>query len=159
GKIAKGKSQVDESMLTGESVPVTQSVDDEVIGGSINREGSLTIQAEKLMNESHLTQVIDTAKESQRTKSIAHELTNKAANWLFYIAVAVGIITFIVWISIGATVDASIMRLVTVLVIACPHALGLAAPLVISVSTSLAAKHGLLIRKRPQFENARKIDA
>src|SRR5699024_12446092 len=79
--------------------------------------------------------------------------------WLYYIVVVAGIITFIVLISIGATVDASIMRLVTVLVIACPHALGLAAPLVISVSTSHAAKHGLLIRKRPQFENARKIDA
>ena len=159
GKIVKGKSQVDESMLTGESVPVTKSVDDEVIGGSINREGSLTIEVEKLMNESYLTQVIDMVKESQRTKSKTQDVTNKAAKWLFYIAVAAGIITFIVWISIGATVDASIMRLVTVLVIACPHALGLAAPLVISVSTSLAAKHGLLIRKRPQFENARKIDA
>jgi len=159
GKIVKGKSQVDESMLTGESVPVTKSVDDEVIGGSINREGSLTIEVEKLMNESYLTQVIDMVKESQRTKSKTQDVTNKAAKWLFYIAVAAGIITFIVWISIGATVDASIMRLVTVLVIACPHALGLAAPLVISVSTSLAAKHALLIRKRPQFENARKIDA
>src|SRR5690625_7603686 len=93
------------------------------------------------MNESYLTQVIDMVRESQRTKSKTQDVTNKAAKWLFYIAVAAGIITFIVWISIGATVDASIMRLVTVLVIACPHALGLAAPLVISVSTSLASKH------------------
>jgi len=159
GKIVKGKSQVDESMLTGESVPVGKSVDDEVIGGSINREGSLTIEVEKLMNESYLTQVIDMVRESQRTKSKTQDVTNKAAKWLFYIALAAGIITFIVWISIGATIDTSIMRLVTVLVIACPHALGLAAPLVISVSTSLAAKHGLLIRKRPQFEKARKINA
>ena len=159
GKIVKGKSQVDESMLTGESVPVGKSVDDEVIGGSINREGSLTIEVEKLMNESYLTQVIDMVRESQRTKSKTQDVTNKAAKWLFYIALAAGIITFIVWISIGATIDTAIMRLVTVLVIACPHALGLAAPLVISVSTSLAAKHGLLIRKRPQFENARKINA
>ncbi|MCK1977292.1 copper-translocating P-type ATPase [Jeotgalicoccus huakuii] len=159
GKIVKGKSQVDESMLTGESVPVGKSVDDEVIGGSINREGSLTIEVEKLMNESYLTQVIDMVRESQRTKSKTQDVTNKAAKWLFYIALAAGIITFIVWISIGATIDAAIMRLVTVLVIACPHALGLAAPLVISVSTSLAAKHGLLIRKRPQFEKARKINA
>ena len=159
GKIVKGKSQVDESMLTGESVPVGKSVDDEVIGGSINREGSLTIEVEKLMNESYLTQVIDMVRESQRTKSKTQDVTNKAAKWLFYIALAAGIITFIVWISIGATIDTAIMRLVTVLVIACPHALGLAAPLVISVSTSLAAKHGLLIRKRPQFEKARKINA
>ena len=159
GKIVKGKSQVDESMLTGESVPVGKSIDDEVIGGSINREGSLTIEVEKLMNESYLTQVIDMVRESQRTKSKAQDVTNKAAKWLFYIALAAGIITFIVWISIGATVDTAIMRLVTVLVIACPHALGLATPLVISVSTSLAAKHGLLIRQRPQFENARKINA
>ena len=159
GKIVKGKSQVDESMLTGESVPVGKSVDDEVIGGSINREGSLTIEVEKLMNESYLTQVIDMVRESQRTKSKTQDVTNKAAKWLFYIALAAGIITFIVWISVGATIDTAIMRLVTVLVIACPHALGLAAPLVISVSTSLAAKHGLLIRKRPQFEKARKINA
>ncbi len=159
GKIVKGKSQVDESMLTGESVPVEKSVDDEVIGGSINREGSLTIEVEKLMNESYLTQVIDIVRESQRTKSKTQDVTNKAAKWLFYIALAAGIITFIAWISIGATIDTAIIRLVTVLVIACPHALGLAAPLVISVSTSLAAKHGLLIRKRPQFEKARKINA
>lgn len=159
GKIVKGKSQVDESMLTGESVPVGKSVDDEVIGGSINREGSLTIEVEKLMNESYLTQVIDMVRESQRTKSKTQDVTNKAAKWLFYIALAAGIITFIAWISVGATIDTAIMRLVTVLVIACPHALGLAAPLVISVSTSLAAKHGLLIRKRPQFEKARKINA
>lgn len=159
GKIVKGKSQVDESMLTGESVPVEKSVDDEVIGGSINREGSLTIEVEKLMNESYLTQVIDMVRESQRTKSKTQDVTNKAAKWLFYIALAAGIITFIAWISIGATIDTAIIRLVTVLVIACPHALGLAAPLVISVSISLAAKHGLLIRKRPQFEKARKINA
>lgn len=159
GKIVKGKSQVDESMLTGESVPVEKSINDEVIGGSINREGSLNIEVEKHRKESYLTQVIDMVRESQRTKSRTQDVTNKAAKWLFYIALAAGIITFIVWIVVGATVDTAIMRLVTVLVIACPHALGLAAPLVVSVSTSLAAKHGLLIRKRPQFEKARKINA
>ena len=159
GKIVKGKSQIDESMLTGESVPVTKSVNDEVIGGSINREGSLTIEVEKLMDESYLNQVIEMVKESQKTKSKTQDITNQAAKWLFYIALAAGIITFIVWISIGATVDTAIQRTVTVMVITCPHALGLAAPLVISVSTALSAKHGLLIRKRPQFERARNIDA
>ena len=159
GKIIKGKSQVDESMLTGESVPVVKSAGDEVIGGSINREGSLTVEIEKLMDESYLNQVIEMVKESQKTKSRTQDITNQAAKWLFYIALAAGIITFIVWVAIGSTVDTAIQRMVTVMVITCPHALGLAAPLVISVSTALSAKHGLLIRKRPQFERARNIDA
>ncbi|WP_342389272.1 copper-translocating P-type ATPase [Salinicoccus bachuensis] len=159
GKIIKGKSQVDESMLTGESVPVVKSAGDEVIGGSINREGSLTVEIEKLMDESYLNQVIEMVKESQKTKSRTQDITNQAAKWLFYIALAAGIITFIVWLAMGSTVDTAIQRMVTVMVITCPHALGLAAPLVISVSTALSAKYGLLIRKRPQFERARNIDA
>ncbi|WP_262409531.1 heavy metal translocating P-type ATPase [Salinicoccus roseus] len=159
GKIIKGESQVDESMLTGESVPVVKSVGDEVIGGSINREGSLTVEIEKLMDASYLNQVIEMVKDSQKTKSRTQDVTNKAAKWLFYIALAAGIITFIVWLVIGSTVDTAIQRMVTVMVITCPHALGLAAPLVISVSTALSAKHGLLIRNRPQFEQARNINA
>lgn len=159
GKIIKGHSQVDESMLTGESVPVAKSAGDEVIGGSINREGSLTVEIEKLMDESYLNQVIEMVKESQKTKSRTQDITNQAAKWLFYIALAAGIITFVVWLSIGSTVDTAVQRMVTVMVITCPHALGLAAPLVISVSTALSAKYGLLIRKRPQFERARNIDA
>ncbi|OZT78182.1 copper-translocating P-type ATPase [Salinicoccus roseus] len=159
GKIIKGESQMDESMLTGESVPVVKSVGDEVIGGSINREGSLTVEIEKLMDASYLNQVIEMVKDSQKTKSRTQDVTNKAAKWLFYIALAAGIITFIVWLSIGSTVDTAIQRMVTVMVITCPHALGLAAPLVISVSTALSAKYGLLIRNRPQFEQARNINA
>lgn len=159
GKIIKGESQVDESMLTGESVPVVKSAGDEVIGGSINREGSLTVEIEKLMDASYLNQVIEMVKDSQKTKSRTQDVTNKAAKWLFYIALAAGIITFIVWLAIGSTVDTAIQRMVTVMVITCPHALGLAAPLVISVSTALSAKHGLLIRNRPQFEQARNINA
>ena len=157
GTIVKGTSQV-ESMLTGESVPTEKTVDDEVIGGSINREGSLTIKVEKLMDESYLNQVIEMVKESQETKSKTQDITNRAAKWLFYIALAAGIITFIIWISIGADIDTAIQRTVTVMVITCPHALGLAAPLVVAVSTALSAKHGLLIRNRPQFEQARNID-
>lgn len=159
GTIVKGTSQVDESMLTGESVPTEKTVDDEVIGGSINREGSLTIKVEKLMDESYLNQVIEMVKESQETKSKTQDITNRAAKWLFYIALAAGIITFIIWINIGADIDTAIQRTVTVMVITCPHALGLAAPLVVAVSTALSAKHGLLIRNRPQFEQARNIDA
>lgn len=159
GKIIKGESQVDESMLTGESVPVVKSAGDEVIGGSINREGSLTVEIEKLIDASYLNQVIEMVKDSQKTKSRTQDVTNKAAKWLFYIALAAGIITFIVWLAIGSTVDTAIQRMVTVMVITCPHALGLAAPLVISVSTALSAKHGLLIRNRPQFEQARNINA
>lgn len=159
GKIIKGESQVDESMLTGESVPVVKSVGDEVIGGSINREGSLTVVIEKLIDASFLNQVIEMVKDSQKTRSRTQDVTNKAAKWLFYIALAAGIITFIVWLAIGSTVDTAIQRMVTVMVITCPHALGLAAPLVISVSTALSAKHGLLIRNRPQFEQARNINA
>ncbi|MFC0015319.1 heavy metal translocating P-type ATPase [Allobacillus sp. GCM10007490] len=159
GTIVKGTSQVDESMLTGESVPTEKTVDDEVIGGSINREGSLTIKVEKLMDESYLNQVIEMVKESQETKSKTQDITNRAAKWLFYIALAAGIITFIIWVSIGADINTAIQRTVTVMVITCPHALGLAAPLVVAVSTTLSAKHGLLIRNRPQFEQARNIDA
>ncbi len=159
GKIIKGESQVDESMLTGESVPVVKSAGDEVIGGSINREGSLTVEIEKLIDASFLNQVIEMVKDSQKTRSRTQDVTNKAAKWLFYIALAAGIITFIVWLAIGSTVDTAIQRMVTVMVITCPHALGLAAPLVISVSTALSAKHGLLIRNRPQFEQARNINA
>lgn len=159
GKIIKGRSQVDESMLTGESAPVEKDVDDEVIGGSINREGSLTVEVEKLLDDSYLTQVIDMVKASQETKSKTQDVTNKAAKWLFYIALAAGVVTFIVWLAIGSTMDTAIQRTVTVMIITCPHALGLAAPLVVSVSTALSARHGLLVRNRPQFEQARNINA
>ncbi|WP_027964692.1 heavy metal translocating P-type ATPase [Halalkalibacillus halophilus] len=159
GKIIKGKSQVDESMLTGESAPVTKSEGDEVIGGAINKEGSLTIEVEKMMQDSYLSQVIEMVKNSQKTKSRTQDFTNRAAKWLFYIALIAGLTTFVVWIILGATADMAIQRTVTVMVITCPHALGLAAPLVISVSTALSARHGLLIRNRTQFENARNINA
>ncbi|SDJ46359.1 heavy metal translocating P-type ATPase [Salimicrobium halophilum] len=159
GTITEGKSAIDESMLTGESVPVEKGTEEEVIGGSINKEGSLTIEVKKLGEDSYLSQVITLVEEAQNSKSRAQDFANRAAKWLFYLALSAGIITFIVWLSLGYPVDMAVERMVTVMVITCPHALGLAAPLVVAVSTSLSAKQGLLIRNRTQFENARNVDA
>ncbi|HLR41964.1 MAG TPA: heavy metal translocating P-type ATPase [Pseudogracilibacillus sp.] len=159
GTIIDGSSTVDESMLTGESVPVDKQKDDEVIGGSINNEGSLTVQVEKTGEESYLSQVIQVVKEAQESKSRTQDLTNRAAKWLFYLALAAGLITFIIWYSLGYSFDVAIERMVTVMVITCPHALGLAAPLVVAVSTSLSAEKGLLIRNRANFEKARTLNA
>lgn len=158
GIILEGATTIDESMLTGESVPVEKEKGNEVIGGSINNEGSLTIQVEKTGEASYLSQVIQVVKEAQQSKSRTQDITNKAAKGLFYIAIFSGVITFVIWISFGFSFDTAIERMVTVMVITCPHALGLAAPLVVAVSTSLAAEKGLLIRNRANFELARKVD-
>src|SRR5699024_2433068 len=146
-------------MLTGESVPVEKEAGLEAIGGSINGEGSLVISVMKTGSETYLSQVITLVKEAQESKSRAQDLANRAAKWLFYGALAAGLITFIIWISLGYPVSFAMERMVTVLIIACPHALGLAAPLVVAVSTSIAAKNGLLIRNRAAFEGARNIEA
>ncbi len=159
GTIIEGKSAIDESMLTGESVPVEKTQEDEVIGGSINKEGSLTIAVKNIGENTYLSQVINLVQEAQSSKSRAQDLANRAAKWLFYLALAAGIVTFIIWIAIGAAIDVAVERMVTVMVITCPHALGLAAPLVVAVSTAISAKKGLLIRNRTQFENARQLDA
>ena len=159
GQIVDGKSSVDESMLTGESLPVDKSVNEEAIGGSINGEGSLVVSVTKTGDDTYLSQVITLVREAQESKSRAQDLANRAAKWLFYGALAAGLITFTVWLAIGYPVSFAIERMVTVLIIACPHALGLAAPLVVAVSTSIAAKNGLLIRNRAAFEEARKIEA
>lgn len=159
GRIVEGKSSVDESMLTGESLPVDKSVDEEVIGGSINGEGSLVLSVTKTGEDTYLSQVITLVKEAQESKSRAQDLANRAAKWLFYGALAAGLVTFTIWLMLGYPVSFAMERMVTVLIIACPHALGLAAPLVVAVSTSIAAKNGLLIRNRPAFEEARKIEA
>ncbi|WP_422387425.1 copper-translocating P-type ATPase [Alkalicoccus halolimnae] len=159
GKIVRGESEVDESTLTGESVPVPKTVDDEIIAGSINSGGALTASVEKTGEESYLSQVINMVKEAQESKSRTQNLANRAAKFLFYVAVLAGTTTFIVWFVFGYPVNFSIQRMVTVMVIACPHALGLAAPLVTAVSTSLSAKKGLLIRNRTNFEEGRALDA
>ncbi|SFA84227.1 Cu2+-exporting ATPase [Lentibacillus halodurans] len=159
GTIFEGNSAIDESMLTGESVPVEKEKGDEVIGGSVNKEGSIKIKVEKTGEDSYLSQVITLVREAQESKSKTQDLTNRAAKWLFYIALAAGFITLFVWLMLGFTFDIALERMVTVMVITCPHALGLAAPLVIAVSTSISAKQGLLIRNRANFEGARKLNA
>jgi P-type Cu2+ transporter len=159
GVILKGQSTLDESMLTGESVPVEKKTDDEVIGGSINGEGSLTVAVIKTGEESYLSQVVTMVKEAQESKSRTQDLSNRAAKWLFYIALIAGFSTLAIWLLLGYEFSYALERMVTVMVIACPHALGLAAPLVVARSTAIAAKKGLLIRNRASFEEARKLQS
>lgn len=160
GKIYEGKTSINEAMITGESKPVSKSEDDEVIGGSINGEGSIKIEVEKTGDETFLSQVVKLVKEAQESKSKTQNLANKAAFWLTLIAITAGAITMIVWLMIeGATFNFALSRTVTVMVITCPHALGLAIPLVVAVSTALSAKSGLLIRNRTAFEQARNLQA
>ncbi|MEJ5263046.1 MAG: heavy metal translocating P-type ATPase [Ignavibacterium sp.] len=160
GKIYEGKTSINEAMITGESKPVSKSEGDEVIGGSINGEGSIKIEVEKTGDETFLSQVVKLVKEAQESKSKTQNLANKAALWLTLIAITAGAITMIVWLMIeGATFNFALSRTVTVMVITCPHALGLAIPLVVAVSTALSAKSGLLIRNRTAFEQARNLQA
>lgn len=158
GKIVSGSSSVNESLITGESKPVAKSEGDKVIGGSINGEGSLKIKITKTGRETYISQVIKMVKEAQQSKSKTQDLAAKAAAGLFYAALASGAVTYAAWFFIGQA-DQALSRSITVLVIACPHALGLAIPLVVAISTSITAKNGLLIRNRRAFENTRQIDA
>lgn len=160
GILTKGETSVNESMLTGESKPVSKSEGSEVIGGSINGEGSVTVEVKKTGSESFLSQVIELVKEAQESKSKTQDLANKAALWLTIIALAGGAITFFIWTAImNHDLAFALERTVTVMVITCPHALGLAIPLVVAVSTALAAQNGLLIRDRAAFEKGRNIQA
>lgn len=160
GVIVDGKTNVNESMLTGESKPVSKQKDDEVIGGSINEEGSITVEIRKTGDESFLSQVINLVRQAQESKSKTQNLANRAAFWLTLVAITGGLLTYLGW-TFFTTQDLSfaINRTVTVMVIACPHALGLAIPLVVAVSTSLAATNGFLIRNRTAFEEARNLKA
>ncbi|MBD3254892.1 MAG: copper-translocating P-type ATPase [Candidatus Lokiarchaeota archaeon] len=157
GKIVEGSSYVDESMLTGESVPVEREKGDPLIGGSINGDGSLHLRVENTGEDSYLSKVINLVQEAQASKSKTQRLADKAAFWLTIISITVGFTTLIVWLLLGASIAFSIERMATVMVITCPHALGLAIPLVVAVSTALSAKNGLLIRNRTAFEQSRNI--
>ena len=157
GIVSSGKSYLDESMLTGESKPVEKGEGDEVIGGSVNGDGSLEIRVESSGEDNYLNQVIDMVRKAQADKSRTQALSDKAAFWLTLIAISAGIITLSAWLIAGRDLQFSIARMATVMVITCPHALGLAIPLVVAVSTSKSAQNGLLIRNRTAFENARRI--
>jgi len=160
GIVIEGKTNVNEAMLTGESLPVEKNVDDEVIGGAINEEGSITVKIHKTGDESFLSQVIDLVRQAQESKSRTQDLANRAAFWLTIVAITGGLITFFAWtLFTGQDLSFAINRTVTVMVIACPHALGLAIPLVVAVSTTLAATNGFLIRNRTAFEEARNLGA
>ncbi|MBO6585576.1 MAG: copper-translocating P-type ATPase [Gracilimonas sp.] len=160
GIVVKGESSVNEAMLTGESKPVSKQKDDEVIGGSVNEKGSLTIQISKTGDDSFLSQVINLVREAQESKSRTQDLANRAAFWLTIVAITAGLITFGAWIFFtGQSFDFAMNRTVAVMVITCPHALGLAIPLVVSRSTSIAATNGFLIRNRSAFEQARNLDS
>jgi Cu2+-exporting ATPase len=147
-------------MITGESKPVSKSEGDGVIGGSINGEGSLKIEVEKIGDETFLSQIVKMVKEAQESKSKTQNFANRAAFWLTIIAITAGALTMFVWLVFtGQSFNFALSRTVTVMVITCPHALGLAIPLVVAVSTALSAKSGLLIRNRNAFEEARNIQA
>lgn len=157
GKVIEGESEVNESMITGESKPVDKKKDDKVIGGSINSAGSLTVEVTRVGEESYLSQVVELVKKASESKSRAQDLANKAAFWLTITALVAGVITLVSWLLYNAKFDFILERVVTVMVITCPHALGLAVPLVIAMITTLSAKNGILIRNRTSFESGRRL--
>jgi Cu2+-exporting ATPase len=160
GEVVEGQSSVNEAMLTGESKPMSKETGAQVIGGSVNGEGSITVEIQKTGQDSYLAQVIDLVRQAQESKSKTQDLAGRAALWLTIIALSVGGLTMFVWLGIvRQDFVFALERTVTVMVITCPHALGLAVPLVVAVSTAISAKNGLLIRNRAAFEAARNIQA
>ncbi len=157
GLLLEGAGYLNESMLTGESKPAKKEVNDKVIGGSINGNSSLKVKIEHTGKDSYLNKVITLVQEAQKAKSKMQNLSDKAAKWLTYIALAVGFGTLAVWLLLGFPFVYALERMVTVMVITCPHALGLAIPLVVAISTAVSAQNGLLIRNRTAFEESRKI--
>jgi len=160
GEVIEGETSANEAMLTGESEPVAKKKGAKVIGGSINGEGSVMVEIQKTGRDSYLSQVIDLVRQAQESKSRTQDLSNRAALWLTLIAIGAGSLTLFVWLALaGKDFAFALERMVTVMVITCPHALGLAVPLVVAVSTAISARNGLLIRNRVAFERARKIQA
>ncbi|MCC1073961.1 copper-translocating P-type ATPase [Staphylococcus aureus] len=158
GIIVQGQTSIDESLVTGESKKVQKNQNDNVIGGSINGSGTIQVKVTAVGEDGYLSQVMGLVNQAQNDKSSAELLSDKVAGYLFYFAVSVGVISFIVWMLIQNDVDFALERLVTVLVIACPHALGLAIPLVTARSTSIGAQNGLIIKNRESVEIAQHID-
>ncbi|OTF01879.1 copper-translocating P-type ATPase [Halorubrum sp. SD683] len=159
GIVEEGDSDVNESMITGESKPVSKEPGDEVIGGTINGDGSLRVRVGATGEETTLAGIMRLVDEAQQSKSKTQVLADRAAGWLFYVALGAAVVTAIAW-TVAVSFDATVIeRVVTVLVIACPHALGLAIPLVVAINTSLAARNGMLVRDRIAMEDARNLDA
>ncbi len=157
GTVLKGTTSVNEAMVTGEAKDVEKEQKDTVIGGSVNGSGTITVEVTGTGESGYLSQVMTLVENAQNEKSKVETLSDQVAKWLFYVALAAGILAFIGWL-ITADLSTAFERMVTVLIIACPHALGLAIPLVIARSTSLGAKNGLLLQNREALETAKKVD-
>lgn len=158
GEVVKGESDVNESMLTGESMPVNKTPKAQVVAGTINGSGSLTVRVTKIGSDTVLAGIMKLVAEAQRSTSKTQILANKAAFYLTFVAIGAALFTWSGWALAGESTGFILERIVTVLVIACPHALGLAIPLVTAISTSLAAKNGILVRQRQALEAARNVD-
>jgi Cu2+-exporting ATPase len=159
GEVIRGRTTVNEALLTGESKPVEKKEGDEVIGGAINGEAAVTVEVRKTGDKTYLSQTIQLVRQAQESRSRTQDFADRAALWLTLIAISIGTATMIAWLASGQEFVFSLERMVTVMVITCPHALGLAIPLVVAVSTGLSARHGLLIRDRSAFEHARVLKA
>lgn len=157
GVVVEGSSYVNESMLTGESVPVKKNKDEKVIGGAINGDGALRISVTGTGKDSYLNKVITMVQTAQSAKSSTQNLADRVAKWLTVISITIGVATFVYWFSVEKNLAFALERMVTVMVTSCPHALGVAIPLVVAISTTISATHGLLIRNRTAFENARRL--
>ncbi|RLJ70329.1 Cu2+-exporting ATPase [Hydrogenivirga caldilitoris] len=159
GVVIEGSTHVNEAMLTGESKPVPKKAGDKVIGGAINMEGSVKVKVEKTGEETYLSQVLKLVKEAQESKTRLQDMADRVAFYLTVVAIGIGGLAFLVWVYLEGNLQFAVERAVTVMVIACPHALGLAIPLVVAISTSYSARNGILVRNRLALETIRDVDA